>query len=609
MVFKSKSSSMFAAHFVRNILLAFALMAFGVAARAQESDVAKKLQGFDAYMEQTLKDWNTPGVGVGIVVNDKLVFAKGYGYRDYEKKLPFTPKTMQPIASNSKLFTAMAAGMLVEEGKLTWDKPVRESVPVIQFYNDQLNNNVTLRDMLSHRTGVTRHDLIWFKSPFTRKELFDRLKYLEPQEPMREAFLYNNLMFAAVGQIIEIKSGKRWEDFVRERIFAPLDMGTTAYTIADMLKQPDYGVPFREKRDSFELYKIPYYEDTEGVAPAGAIISNIDELSHWLIALMNEGKYNGKQVLPASVLKATLQPAIGLPNTAGEALGYWEVLNSAYGMGRQTASYRGKLLTFHGGDLPGFHSQISFMPNDKIGVIVLVQTDHSAPLYNIISYNVYERLLGMDQTPWSQRQLQQRLANKKASTEARAKAGADRVPNTKPSHALTDYSGEYENPAYGILKIGLQGDQLQFGFHEFHFPMSHFHYDRFDTPDDEQYGKFSVNFRTNPQGDVDNAVISLDQAEVVFTRKPEALGAKLLEKLAGTYVTPSKVKFEVAYQAGTGLALVFPGGPPQKLIPVKGLQFRTAQFADIIFEFVVENGQVKALKRRDPSGEFTYPRQ
>src|SRR5438067_964172 len=499
---------------VRIVLFAVALMVCGVAARAQDADVAKKLQGFDAYMEQTLKDWNTPGVGVGIVVGNKLVFVKGYGYRDYEKKLPFTARTLQPIASNSKLFTAVAAGMLVEEGKLTWDKPIKQSVPEIEFYNDQLNNNVTLHDMLSHRTGVTRHDLIWFKSPFTRKELFERLKYLEPQEPMRETFLYNNLMFAAAGQVIEMKSGKRWEDFVRERIFTPLGMSTTCYTIADMLKQPDYGVPFREKRDSFELYKIPYYEDTEGVAPAGAIISNIDELSHWLIALMNEGKYN-----------------------------------------------------------------------------------------------VYERLLGMDQTPWSQRQLQQRLANKKAATESRTKAGADRVANTKPSHALGDYAGEYENSAYGILKIGLQGDQLQFGFHDFHFPMSHFHYDRFDTPDDEEYGKFSVNFRTNPQGDVDQAVISLDQAEVVFTRKPETLDPKVLEKLAGTYLTPSKVKFEVVYQPGAGLALVFPGGPPQKLIPVKGLQFRTAQFADIIFEFVTENGQVKAVKRRDPSGEFIYPRQ
>jgi len=383
----------------------------------------------------------------------------------------------------------------------------------------------------------------------------------------------------------------------------------TTYTVADMLQHPDHGVPFREKRDTFELYKIPYYEDTQGVAPAGAVISNIDELSHWLIALMNDGKYNGKQVLPANVLKQTLQPAIGLPNTLGESQGFWELLNPAYGMGRQTAAYRGHLITFHGGDLPGFHSQVSFLPNDHIGVIVLVISDHSAPLYNVISYNVYERLLGMDQTPWSQRRLKQRLASKKAGTEARAKAGGDRVPNTKPSHALADYAAEYENPAYGIIKIGLKNDQLQFGFHEFDFPLSHFHYDRFDTPDDEQYGRFSVNFRTNPEGDVGSLAISLDEAEVLFTRKPPTLDAETLEKLAGTYLTPSKVKFQVLYQPGAGLSLVFPGGPPYPLILLKGLKFRTPQFADDIYEFVMENGQVKALKERDPSGEYTYERQ
>jgi CubicO group peptidase (beta-lactamase class C family) len=594
---------------IRISALILAVVVFGPAALAQDAGVATKLQGFDAYMEQTLKDWNTPGIGVGIVVNDKLVFVKGYGYRDYEKKLPFTATTLCQIASNSKLFTAVSAGMLVDEGKLTWDKPIRESVPTIRFYNDELNNNVTLHDMLSHRTAVTRHDLIWFKSDFNRKQLFEKLKYLEPEQPMRQTFLYNNLMFSAVGEIIELQSGRRWEDFVRERILTPLDMTATTYTISDMLKSPDHGVPFQEKRDSFELYKGPYFEDTEGVAPAGAIISNIDELSHWLIALMNDGKYNGKQVLPADVLKATLEPSIALPNATGESQGYWELFNAAYGMARETASYRGHLLTMHGGDLPGFHSQISFMPNDHIGVIVLVIGDHSAPLYNVVSYNVYERMLGMDQTPWSQRRLTQRLADKKAGTAARAKAGEDRVPNTKPSHALADYVGEYENPAYGILKIGIKEDQLQFGFHEFNFPLSHFHYDRFDTPDDELYGRFSVNFQTNPQGDIESGVISLDEAAATFTRKPPTLEPSLLEKLAGTYITPDKTKFQVAYQPGAGLSLVFPGAAPQQLILLKGLRFRTPQFADDTFEFVMENGQVKALKERDPSGEISFDRQ
>jgi len=591
------------------LVLVFCLLApaFGQGIQTKDEEVAKKLQGFDAYMQKILKDWNVPGLGVGIVVGDKLVLTKGYGYRDYGKKLPFTPSTLHPIASNTKLFTAVAAGLLVEEGKLTWDKPVRDSVPAVRFYNDQLDNTVTLRDMLSHRTGITRHDMIWYKSDFTRKELFERVKYMEPQQPLRQTFLYNNMMYTSVGYIIELQSGKTWEEFVRERIFKPLEMKSTVYSIAEMQKFPEYGVPFTEKRDSFELYQLPYYEDTAGMAPCGAMISNIDDMSHWLIALMNDGKYGGKQVLPASVLKATLEPAISLPNTAAETRGFWEMLNSAYGMGRQTASYRGRLLTFHGGDLDGFHSQISFMARERIGVIVFVIGDHCASLYNIMSYNIYERLLGLDQTPWSERVLDIRLKGKQAGKEARAKAGADRVPNTKPSHPLEGYVGDYEHPAYGILNISLKDGQLQWSFHNIKLPLNHFHYDRFDTPDDELYGKWSVNFSTNPQGDIDKALMSLDEAEVVFTRKPPTLDPKLLQQLAGTYETPTAVKFQVVLKED-GLYLVFTGQPEQKLIPIKGLQFRLKEFSDLVFEFVMENGKVKALKQRDPSGEYVLPR-
>jgi CubicO group peptidase (beta-lactamase class C family) len=575
---------------------------------AQAEDVTSKLQGFDSYMEKVLKDWNAPGVGVGIVVKDKLVFAKGYGYRDYGKKLPFTPTTLCQIASNTKLFTAVAAGMLVEEGKLTWDKPVREKVPAIEFYNDALNNNVTLRDMLSHRTGITRHDLIWYKADLSRKELFERIKYMEPKEPLRTTFLYNNMMFAAAGYLIQLQSGKTWEEFVRERIFQPLGMNASVYSVADMLKQDDHGVPFTEKRDTMELYQIPYYEDTAGMAPCGGIISNIQEMSHWLIALMNEGKYESRQVLPASVLKATLEPAIALPNTLAEARGYWELLDPAYGMGRDTVSYRGHLLTYHGGDLNGFHSQVSFMPRERIGVIVLVIGDHCADLYNIVSYNVYERLLGLDKTPWSERRLAIRLKGKKAGTEARAKAGEDRVPNTQASHPLADYVGEYEHPAYGVLKIGMKDQQLQFDFHKIRLPLTRFHYDRFDTPDDEINGKWSVKFITNPQGDVATAAMSLDEAEASFTRRPQTLEPQILSKLGGAYENPTGVKFQVVLKQDGSLYVVMPGEPEERLIPYKGLQFHVKEFSDLVWEFVMENEQVKSLKQRDPSGEVVFPR-
>jgi CubicO group peptidase (beta-lactamase class C family) len=601
-------------HSPRPALLLIALLAitFSLSARVSAQDdaaaIAAKLQGFDAYMEKVVKDWNAPGIGVGIIKGDKLVFAKGYGYRDYEKKLPITSKTLFPIASNTKLFTAVAAGFLVEEGKLTWDRPIRESVPSIEFYNDYLNNTVTLRDMLAHRTGITRHDSIWYKSDYNEKELFGKLKYLEPKESPRQLFLYNNMMYAGVGQSIFLQSGKPWAEFVRENILKPLEMNSTTYAIADMLKQPDYGVPFTERRDSMEIYKIPYYEDTAGLAAAGAIISNIDDLSHWLIALMNGGKYQGKQVLPAKALEATLEPAIALPNTQAETRGWWEVLNRTYGMGRQTAVYRGRVMTLHGGDLPGFHSQVSYMPNEKIGVIVFVIGNHIAPLYNPISYNVYERLLGMEQTPWSERLLEIRLKNKAAGKEARSKAGAGRVTGTNPSHPLADYVGEYEHPAYGILKIGLKDNALQFEFHKIRFGMTHFHYDRFDTPDDEEDGKWSVNFATNPQGEVDTATMSLDEAEASFKRRPPTLDDALASRLAGTYETPSGGKFTVVMKPGAGLYLIFPGTPEQKLIPHRGLKFRIPEFADVVVEFVEENGKITGLKQTDPSGEYKFKR-
>jgi CubicO group peptidase (beta-lactamase class C family) len=485
---------------------------------------------------------------------------------------------------------------------------VRDSVPSIRFFNDQLNNQVTLRDMLSHRTGITRHDTIWYKSDFTRKELFDKLVYLEPEQPLRQTFLYNNLMFAATGYIIQLQSGKTWEEFVKDRILDPLQMKSTSYSIADMLKQPDFGVGFTERRDSFEIYRIPYYEDIAGVAPCGAIVSNIDDMSHWLIALMNDGKYEGKQVLPPAVLKATLEPAIALPNTALETRGWGEMLDATYDMARATAVYRGHLITYHGGDLPGFHTEISFMPQDHIGVIVFEIGNHSQPLYNIVSYNVYERLLGMSLTPWSERRLEIRLKDKKADTEARSKATEGRVPNTKPSHTLADYTGAYYSPAYGVMTIGLKDDQLQFDFHKIRMPMSHFHYDRFDTPDDEQDGKWSVNFRTNPQGDVDQAVVSLDEAEAVFVRKPDTIDPKLLAQMAGTYKTPDGSPLEVQVNPDGGVTLKIPGRPAYELKQAKGLAFKLPQFSDLTLEFLVEDGHVKAIKQKDPSGEYTFPK-
>ena len=214
-----------------------------------------------------------------------------------------------------------------------------------------------------------------------------------------------------------------------------------------MLKQPDYGVPFTEKRDTTELYKIPYYEDTAGVAPCGAIISNIQDMSHWLIALMNEREVRGQAGPSPERAQGHAGAGHRAPQHHGGDAGVLGTPES-----RPTGWAGGPLLTAGAcspstaGTCGGFHSQVSFMPRERIGVIVFVIGDHCASLYNIVSYNVYERLLGLDQTPWSDRLLEIRMKGKKAGTEARAKAGAERVPDTKPSHALAGLRGRVRAP-------------------------------------------------------------------------------------------------------------------------------------------------------------------
>jgi hypothetical protein len=305
-------------------------------------------------------------------------------------------------------------------------------------------------------------------------------------------------------------------------------------------------------------------------------------------------------VLPSAVLKATLEPAIGQANPYLESFGWSEFLNPSYGMARGMAVYRGHLFTFHGGDLTGFHSQISFMPKERLGVIVFVLGNHDAMLYNPISYNVYEYILGLDQTPWPARMLAIRKRLKQSGTAARARAGADRVPDTHPSHDLEAFTGEYVHPAYGTLRIGREGDHLAFEFHKIKLPLSHYHYDRFDTPDDELDGKWSVNFQTSAEGDVDKVVMSLDEAEAVFVRRVAPPDPALVQKLVGNYGHVTKV--QIRAKPDGSLVMLALGKPEVPLIPFKGLQFRVPKFSDRILEFVLKNDQVKALKVTEPEG-------
>jgi CubicO group peptidase (beta-lactamase class C family) len=568
------------------------LTLFSVCVNAQNPKVEQKLKGFDKTMGKILSDWNVPGCGVGIVVKDRLVFARGYGYRNLEKKLPVTPNTLFQIASNTKLFTATAIGFLVDDGKIDWDKPVRNYVPQIQFYNDELNANVTIRDMLSHRTGISRHDNIWYRSDFTRKELFDRIKYLEPSLPLRQGFLYNNLMYAAAGQIVEYLSGQTWEDFVKDKIFKPLNMSSSIFSVDEMQKGPDFMAPYYEKRDTNILLPYPFYTQQQGIGPAGSIISSINELSGWLIAQMNRGKIDGRQVIPSDVIMETLRAA---SLTASVPDKYYENLNSLYGMGRGTSSYKGHYLTQHGGAIGGIYSSISFMPADSIGVIVFTNGAHAGQLPGIISNIIYDKLLDLGDTPWSERNLKDYLKQKETAREARRKPDVDRVPGTRPSHDLADYDGTYEDPAYGKMRISTDKEELRFYFNNTTLPLHHYHYDRFVSDDDEIDGKWSFIFVTDAQGSISQLRVSLDEKEVTFTRSadPRMTDPVFLKKLTGQYeLNNTKVSIILSNKE-----LILNTSPQQHLDPYKNTTFRIREFSDQLVSFILdENGTPTGLK-------------
>ena len=209
--------------------------------KAASAAMAKpNLGDFDDFVNQAIKDWKVPGAAVAVVQGDKVILLKGYGYRDLEKQLPVTPNTLFAIGSITKSFTVSTMGMEMDEGKVDWDKPVRDYLPAFKMYDPVLTEQMMIRDLITHRSGLPRHDMVWYSSDFSREDIIRRLQFLEPNKPLRSTFQYNNLMFMTAGYIAGLLNGKSWEDTVRERIFTPLGMNGTNFSLKDTQNSPDF---------------------------------------------------------------------------------------------------------------------------------------------------------------------------------------------------------------------------------------------------------------------------------------------------------------------------------------------------------------------------------
>ena len=574
--------------------------ASGTQTKTAAEGAQPELYGFDAFVEQALKDWKVPGIAIAVVKGDKVILLKGYGFRDAEKQLPVTPQTLFAIGSITKSFTVSTLGMLMDEGKVEWDEPVRTVFPGFKMYDPVLTEQMTVRDLITHRSGLPRHDLVWYTSDLTREDLVRRLQYLEPNKPLRSTFQYNNLMFMTAGYIAGQLNGTSWEDAVRARILGPLGMTGTNFSEQVTQNSGDFGQPYRKGSDlKAEVKRIPFdaqCPDTCALGPAGEINSNVTDMSKYVLFHMNQGAVRGKQLLSSNNSVQMQVPQMSIPG----APDFPELSETSYGMGFFLSAYRGHKEVDHGGNIDGFSAELGFLPAEKIGVVVLTNED-GTPLPGIIAYNVFDRMLGLEQVPWSKRFLELELKGKQGEQEAKDKGYAPHKTGTHPSHDLKEYAGEYGNPGYGIATITPDGDGFKLKLNKVDRALVHYHYDVFQVPDNPQddFAKLKVMFFSDLNGDISSLSMPLETnvKDIVFTRMPDKqlTDRSFIEAFTGEYDLPgAPVPLTVSLRGDHALVASTPGQTDLELLPKRGTTFDVKGLAGFSIEF-----------KKDASGRVT----
>lgn len=477
------------------------------------------LKGFSKFVEKMMKEWEVPGAAIAIVKDSKVVFVRGYGYRDMKKKLKVTPDTLFAIGSCTKAFTATILGILVDEGKLEWDQPIHKYLPSFKLKDKIASQQMTPVDLVTHRSGLPRHDLVWYNSSAPREELVKRLAFLESNKSFRSTFQYNNLMFLTAGYLASKIAGTSWEELVQNKIFDPIGMKKSNFSVKDSQKSSNFSLAY-SKRDK-KIVEIPF-RDISIIGPAGSINSSVNEMAKWILLNLNNGKHGDKQIISEANLQKIHTPQIIMSSSLSK---FKELFYASYGMGWGINSYRGHLLISHGGGIDGFISRVSFLPLDNAGVIILTNSDRGgSALCSIITYNLFDRILKLPQVPWAKRIKEQADKAKKDAEQAKKKKDKHRKLNTKPSHNLENYTGDFENPGYGILTIKKDGDQLKATFNNIYFKVQHYHYDIFEFST-ETFGeqKFKVSFHTDIKGNINSVSTSLQIGvkDIEFYRIPE----------------------------------------------------------------------------------------
>ena len=426
-------------------------------------------------VEKLREDYSVAGMSVALIRDGEVVSIGGYGSRDVTNGLPMTEDTVMPIGSITKTFTSLALAMLADEGKLDWDEPVKTYIPWLRLNNDILTETVTARDLMSHRTGTPKYDLqAIYAARDDKEEMVKSLEHLQTFAPLRSKFMYSNQMVSLAGYLVDVLSGKSYEEFVRERIFTPLGMTSSDFEADSLSRYDNTSKGYVFAGDSFVE---PPLMHLGAFAPSGAIVSNASDMAKFALFQLGDGTWNGERLVSESMLNEThSHQVVGTPY-------FWdfpEIQCAEYGLGWFTDIYRGRKIINHGGNTNGFSAQMTLIPDERFAIVALSNATSNFAV-NALGHYAADEALGIEDIPdWSAR-FNEVFANLMNGAMAGMQAKAEaQVHDTTPTRPIEEYAGTYEHPAFGLMEFAMTDQGLAGTWNGLPAMLVHYNYDTFD---------------------------------------------------------------------------------------------------------------------------------
>lgn len=483
----------------KHLTLLFFLLMGSLSLFAQ--NLTQQTQAFDSYAEKAMQSWQMPGMAVAVVKDGQILFKKAYGVRQLGTTNMVNTQTQFACASTTKAMTAVCMAILIDEGKATWDDPVSKHLPEFLLYDPYVTRDLKIRDLFTHNSGVGNADFLWSIMDVSGDEVLRKMQQVAPSYPLRASFIYQNIFYLAAGKVIEKLSGQKWEAFIQARIFKPLGMNNTYPTLKSTptsnLSKPHFRVN--------GAIKVIEATSADQIGPAGSVHSCIDDMSKWMICMLDSSKYDGGRLVEPDTWAELFRPQVLVP--AGQFYPTMQLIKpnwTTYGLGWFQHDYKGKKINYHTGSLAGEIAMHAQLPEARLGIYIFGNFDH-AEVRHALVYKAFDIFSLGGNRDWNAEFLTLYKGIQEQADKEEAAFKAKQTTNTQPSKPLAEYVGKYTHPLYGEAVVALEGNKLLITLNQFvSAKLSHWHYDTFRGPyTQDWYGTAMGTFSLSVEGKVE----------------------------------------------------------------------------------------------------------